>query len=79
MSARDQKKKARGPESGFFDTLKGQKVLIDLDGDALCCTLIWVDVYTIGIRVPETGRERMIYKKYIRGIERDDNAGTANC
>ncbi len=92
VTASDKKKAARGPESAYFDTLKGQPVLIDMHGfpppDSqgalevpLQCRLLWVDRYTIGVRV-RNGRERMIYKKFIRGIERDDQDairdGTAN-
>ncbi len=81
MTAQEKKKQARGPESGFFDTLKGQDVLIDLHGGNSAdgylgagapVRLLWVDRYTIGIRTRD-GRERMIYKKFIRGIERDGN------
>lgn len=36
--------------------------------------LLWVDRYTIGVRISGTGKERMLNKKFIRGIERDDDA-----
>lgn len=86
MNSTEKKKAARGPESAFFDTLKGQNVLIDLhEGSAVpneppampVVKLLWVDRYTIGIRTRD-GRERMIYKKYIRGIERDEQNASAD-
>lgn len=62
----------RGPESAFYDGLKGQDVCIHSDPwncvDPIRATLLWVDRYSIGVR-DRNGRERMIYKQTIGCIE----------
>ncbi len=71
---KERNNRIRGPESAFYDKLKGQQCNLWLHGEELpeCVTLLWVDVYTIGIRA-QTGREQLVYKKFIRRIERDEN------
>lgn len=61
-----------GPESRYFDTIKGKSILIfwkhgGPEKDPLHCTLLWVDRFTIGVRLG--GGERMIYKDAIESIE----------
>ncbi len=61
-------KNKRGPESRFYDGLKGQRVKIVLsrDGTDLTAELIWVDRYTLGLRVD--GGDVCINKRSIETI-----------
>lgn len=72
------KKKGWGPESEFYDTLKGEEVLIVLNiveetaeqyPVAVEATLLWVDRYSIGVR-DALGKERLIMKNVIATIEK---------
>jgi hypothetical protein len=92
----DKKKQARGPESAFYDTLKGKDCFFWVHGNhglppaiikspglpdtecqdgAVRAKMLWVDKYTIGIRLPD-GSEDMLNKKFIIRTKRDEeNAG----
>jgi hypothetical protein len=62
----------RGPESRFFDELKGQKIRIfwigQIDPDR--GTLLFVDRYSIGVRM-QSGVKRLIYKQALASLELD--------
>lgn len=68
----------RGPESRYYDTLKGQLVGIRLMASqkAMRVKLLWVDRYSIGVQ--DTDRaELLVYKHNIASIQRVD-AGTGH-
>lgn len=44
------KDRGRGPESAFWDTLKGKRVTVRLHDMEYEATLLWVDRYSIGLR-----------------------------
>lgn len=75
------RKKYLGPESDFFDNLKGRIVKIEFNTvparKGLLARLDWVDRYTVGVRDPQTGRRIMLYKQSIHTLERSDGDGTA--
>jgi hypothetical protein len=70
--------KSFGPESEFYQRLKGRKVLIvDHHDNPLAGTLLWVDRYSLGLRLRRarrdlTSRELLVYKAGIATIELKD-------
>lgn len=75
------RKKYLGPESDFYDNLKGRTVKIEFNTQpprkGLTARLDWVDRYTVGIRDPLSGRRSMLFKKSIHTLERSDDDGTS--
>lgn len=70
------RKKYLGPESDFYDELKGQIVKVGVDdGSDLVARLVWVDRYTIGLKDLVTGKRSMWYKHSIQVIERNEDHG----
>lgn len=70
------RKKYLGPESDFYDELKGQIVRVEFDrGTSVIARLVWVDRYTIGLSDLKTGKRSMRYKHCINGIERSEDHG----
>ncbi len=67
-------KRRKTPESKFYDTLKGEEVSIILvrGGIELTATLLWVDRYTLGLRVENV--ERLLFKRSVETIELLTNA-----
>lgn len=68
-----EKRKSFGPESDFWNTLKGKRVVIRLRTLTpwLRAELAWVDVFTIGVKEYPNTPVRLIYKQAIESIERD--------
>lgn len=68
------KKKKRGPESEHYDTLKGAQVRVVLCSPTerafLRGTLLWVDVYSIGIMESSHKDPTMVYKHNISTIQK---------
>jgi len=66
------KKKRRGPESEFYDTLKGSDVVIELRNQPPGvpmereARLVWVDVYSVGLEIE--GERLLLYKSNISTI-----------
>lgn len=72
------RRKYLGPESDFYDELKGQVVQVELDrGVSLTARLAWVDRFTIGLADLKTGKRTMWYKHAIRAIERSEKHGAS--
>lgn len=70
------RKKYLGPESDFYDELKGQIVKVEMDdGSDLIARLVWVDRFTIGLMDLGTRKRSMWYKHSIRGVERSEEHG----
>jgi len=73
------RKKYLGPESDFYDELKGKVVQVQLDrGAQVVARLVWVDRFTIGLASLTTGKRTMWYKHCIRAIERSGEHGAAD-
>jgi hypothetical protein len=80
------RKKYLGPESDFWDELKGKTVRIqfaDTKRPDMVARLDWVDRFTIGLRDTVNGRRFMLFKhvlhsleKGFSGFEGDDKHGT---
>lgn len=70
MANNGRHRRRQTPESQFYDTLKGQRIriVLDRDGADVEVRLIWVDRYSIGIRVND--RDILLNKRSIRFIER---------
>lgn len=77
------RKKYLGPESDFYDDIKGRAVRIEFNTnpprDSVVVRLDWVDRYTIGVReLAGTHRKYMLSKQSIHSLERsaDDHGAT---
>lgn len=81
------RKKYLGPESDFYDELKGKIVRIEFvaeeNREPMTAKLDWVDRFTIGLRDMVTGRRFMLFKhvlhsleKSFSGFEGDEKHGT---
>lgn len=75
------KPRRRGPESEFWDRLKGKRVVVlRVDGTKVRGTLLWVDLYTVGVNVEKTvpvgpqppPQERMLFKQTFADVSLDD-------
>ena len=73
-------KPPRGPEYRFYDKLKKKHVRLQLRGeDAFECVLLWVDTYSIGVRLDfPAGQERLIMKGSLDWIEPDERFGDSH-
>jgi hypothetical protein len=80
MTPPEKKDRARGPESAFWDTLKGQRIVVAplVAGEGagrervLVARLLWVDRFTIGVDDEVEGRPpRMIFKQAIAWVRLD--------
>lgn len=67
--------KRRSPESRFYDTLKQNQVQLVLsrDGSVLTGKLLWVDKYSLGLRIEK--EERLINKGSVEMISLLDTTG----
>lgn len=81
MNGRKPKEPRRGPESRKYDELKGQLVRIEWIKPGkpdTTATLLWVDNYTVGIRV-DACPELIVYKHAIvmlgRAAPRNEGTG----
>lgn len=66
----------RGPESLEWDKLKGRPVAVDIlgsSGERILGELVWVDRYTIGVRMaPQSVNTMIIFKHAILGVSAYD-------
>ncbi len=80
-ASKPKKKKYNGPESDFYDRLKGKSVIIALrDDEKIRRQLKWVDRYSVGV-LNDDGAEQLICKHAIATIElalgQDNDEGAA--
>jgi len=70
MTDNGRNKRRSLPESKFYSRLRGQQVKIvnSRDGSEVHATLLWIDRYSLGLRVGD--REVLINKRSIESIER---------
>lgn len=68
---RPAKKKRRRPEDQYFDELKGAPVVVEfMTGGRLRGTLVWVDVYSLGVRFEGDPDITLVYKQSVRALQK---------